>query len=171
MEKYIKDELDKMPETELADVIYVFIPTKQFGIRFYSRSPRNALKDGIFETDMYSISKAEWDDNVNLQNGPVLMRIRNGEAVVSTYIVSEHNFMRLLDEIKAQKENEKITINITQNKLTQDSNDYNKNEDRLELEQMKTALLNIITTSNSYKNSENKGIYEPYFDENKNIKI
>ena len=115
-ERIVKGTTEEYQEDrtkELADIIYVFVPSKQAGFMFYSRSPKSALKTGVYETDTVSIQNATWDDSVNSTTGPTLMKVRNGGSVtICTYIVSEENYFKLINEIKNQAGNDRIRIDI-----------------------------------------------------------
>lgn len=165
-----KEIIENLPELERADIIYIFIPSKEMGIKFYSRSPRSALETGVFETDQHSISVAEWNDNINSENGPEVSRLIGGEVVTCTYIVSEENYIRIINDIMSQKESEKITINITHNKLMEKPNDLNNtNNHKAELAKMKEELLNRISNNISEQKLDDKMKYEQFMDENNQI--
>ncbi len=111
--KKIVEEDDR----ELADIIYIFVSPDKPGIKFYSHSPKSALHFGTFETDRASISKVKWDDKVNTQDGAALFRVRDGSVTVKTYIVSIEQMESILDSIIKQKNNDKIIINVVEDKL------------------------------------------------------
>lgn len=153
---FYPNNLDKLPETELADVIYIFTSPDKPGIKLHSRSPRSALHFGVFETDVYSISVVNWDKEKNNPNNAELVRTRTGSVVVKTYMVSEQEMLRIKKSILRQRDNISITINITQNKLTSNI-DYNntKDIDLSDLVRSKDELLNKFDTSeNNYSNKK-----------------
>ena len=98
-QRNIGEEMDDLPKSELADEIYVFTPSSKRGIMFYSRSSRRALATGVFQTDIYSIQDADWNDHINSEEGPQVFRYRDGLVVTCTYVISEGKFRKILQEI------------------------------------------------------------------------
>ena len=159
-------------EFDSEDIVYIFEPSKRLGIKFTSKSPKSALRIGVFETTLGSISTAEWDDAINSKEGPTLMRLRDGEITVMTYIVSEENFLRIIHDIIKQKENDRIIIDVNINGLKKDQySDNVVNNNKLELEKFKNDLLNSVKNENPYSNNYNneKGFWDEYNDMNKKL--
>lgn len=162
--------IDGLSDNDMADEIYVFIPSKQMGIKFYSRSPITALRTGVFETDIHSISKATWNEHINSKKGPAVFKYIDGQVVTCTYIVSEQTLLTILKDIASQKGNRKITINITNNDFVKEMYDIlDTKDDKALLEEMKEQLLNTVPNNVDYPNISDKDKYEQYMDDNNEL--
>ena len=142
MEKKLSKKEDNFDSTELRDIIYVFIPSKKVGIKFLSSSPSKALDTGNYETDIYSIEKAEWNDEVNNFKRPTIFRTIQGRVVVNTYIISEQEFLELVHNIQSQQSNRKIFITIPNNKLEKSEDELSKNS--VDLNKMHNDFVNLV---------------------------
>ncbi len=99
-------------ELEYADEIYIFVSEDMKGLKFIDRSPSEAeqkfagqLPDGVFHSDMHSMSQVEWDKDVNEPNGTKLIHYRDGSNNARTYMVSAEKFQEILETIMmAQKD-------------------------------------------------------------------
>lgn len=99
-------------ELEYADEIYIFVSEDMKGLKFIDRSPSEAeqkfagqLPDGVFHSDMHSMSQVEWDEEVNEPNGTKLIHYRDGSNNARTYMVSAEKFQEILETIMmAQKD-------------------------------------------------------------------
>lgn len=99
-------------ELEYADEIYIFVSEDMKGLKFIDRTPSEAeqkfaghLPEGVFHSDIHSISQAEWDEEVNEPNGTKLIHYRDGSNNARTYMVSAEKFQEILQTIMmAQKD-------------------------------------------------------------------
>lgn len=133
-------------DRELADVVYIFTSPDKPGIKFYDRTPYGAeakmtgiLPKGKFITDPNSISIEEWDETINKENRSVLVRGYNGGYKVTTIMVSEEQFDKIIKGIVSQIEKERVVID-TREKQLENKSDYK------ELLELKEKL--IASTSN-----------------------
>jgi len=98
-------ESDREREMQLADVIYLFVEEGGKGIRLYDRSDdisaialAESLKEGEFITDSM-VELVEWDKDLNIPNGSILVRYREGTRKETTYIVSGKKITEVLNTI------------------------------------------------------------------------
>lgn len=99
-------------ELEYADEIYIFVSEDMKGLKFIDRTPSEAeqkfagkLPEGVFHSDIHSMSQAEWDEEVNEPNGTKLIHYRDGSNNARTYMVSAEKFQEILQTIMvAQKD-------------------------------------------------------------------
>lgn len=99
-------------ELEYADEIYIFVSEDMKGLKFIDRSPSwveqkfaGQLPEGVFHSDVHSMSQAEWDEEVNEPNGTKLIHYRDGSNNARTYMVSAEKFQEILETIMvAQKD-------------------------------------------------------------------
>lgn len=153
-------------ERELADVVYIFSDPSKPGIKFYDRSPSGAvaefcgtLKPGRFQTDIYSISPAEWDRDINKFNGSQSIRIIQGSYTAKTIIVSEEQLKKIYDMINNCEDKNRIIIDVGDVKQKNDI-DYNLSElYEIKEEFISQMNLNINLNENNYNNENiNKNI-------------
>ncbi len=106
-------------DKELANEICIFISKDMPGIKFYDRTPSEEeqefsgeFPEGVFQTDRYSISKVEWDEEMNEPNATRLIHYRDVSNTVRTYMVSAEKFQEILGAISSVKNtgNEYIII-------------------------------------------------------------
>jgi len=97
-------EKERKRDMELADIIYIFYSKDQPGIKFYDRSPigsvaklTGSLPEGVFLTDIYSISEAIWDEKVNAESH--LEKVINGFSKVRTIMVTKKIFTEISQKI------------------------------------------------------------------------
>jgi len=106
-------------ELEYADEIYIFVSEDVKGLKFIDRTPNEAeqkfagkLPEGVFHSDVHSISEAEWDEEVNEPNGTKLIHYRDGSNNARTYMVSAEKFQKILETIFMAQENGKDEVII-----------------------------------------------------------
>ena len=145
-----------------ANIIYIFVSPDKPGIKFYSHSPNSALHFGTFETDISSISTVDWDSKVNSQGGASLFRVNQGTVTVKTYIVSVEQMLEIMYSIIKQKDNDKIIINVVEDKLklsegTVNLFDYNAypESDELSNIEYKSKLNEYFDSPNAYSKAGN----------------
>ena len=141
-------------EKELANVVYIFTSPELPGIKFYDRSPEGAVAKfagtfpkGVFQTDIHSISRVSWDENINKPNNSQLIKVREGSYTATTIIVSHEQLIKILQTVEESKDKEHIRIDVIENKYQKDVN-----FDLSELEQMKKELMDRIINTNLNNN-------------------
>jgi hypothetical protein len=124
LRKEEEEKEDGSNEKELANVVYIFASKDMLGIKFYDKSPYGAvaklagsLPYGKYKTDIHSISKVSWDDEINEPNESHLIKTKNGSYKATTIMVSLEQFYMILYSIEKAKDKNDITINIYENIL------------------------------------------------------
>lgn len=157
---------DGKREMDITDVIYIFTSTDKPGIKFYDRTPRRmeteltgTLPEGKYLTDMDSISVATWDEETNKANTTILCKVKDGTLNIKTIMVSEEQFIDIVNEIMKQKDNKVIVID-TRNKKIENNIDtiINNFDNKTDYKEFANENLNII--NNIYDNfDDNKSDY------------
>ena len=126
---------------ELANEVYIFTSPGAPGIKFYDRSPEGvvvkfagSLPNSKFQTDIYSISQARWDSNINKINNSQVVNTPRGSYVATTIMVTEEQLLKILQSIEDSKNKSCIIIEVEKASY--------KNVDLAELGQMKRDLIN-----------------------------
>ena len=94
------------------------------------------IKEGKYITDRTSISVAEWDEEMHVENGDRIVRYINGSVKVTTIIVPEEKMMEIIDGITKSEDPGRIVI------------DTGNVKTRLYDEQMSTNRNTEISTAN-----------------------
>ena len=154
-------------EQELADEIYIFISKNMKGLKFIDRSPSKVeqkfagqLPEGVFYSDIHSMSQAEWNDDINEPNGTKIVHYRDGSNNSRTYMVSEEKFQEILQSILKAKNygDEQLVIDTREKekKQTKDkvitSNNIMSADEKSKFSRQE--IFNSIQELNQYKENE-----------------
>ena len=139
-------------EQELADEIYIFISKNMKGLKFIDRSPSKVeqkfagqLPEGVFYSDIHSMSQAEWNDDINEPNGTKIVHYRDGSNNSRTYMVSEEKFQEILQSILKAKNygDEQLVIDTREKESADEKSKFSRQE-----------IFNSIQELNQYKENE-----------------
>ena len=115
----MEKDFEREKEMELADIVCIFTSPEQPGIMFYDRSPEpgsaeakfaGSLEEGKYITDRTSISITQWDEEMHVANGDKSVRFREGDAKVTTIIVTEEKMKEIIDGITKSEDPRRIVI-------------------------------------------------------------
>ena len=103
-------------EKEFANEVHIFISSESGkkieieGLKFYDRSPEmpvqeltGILGEDTYLTDIHSIERTKWDDEINKEGESVEVNYMDGSNNVKTYVVSEEKFYEIINSIMEQR--------------------------------------------------------------------
>lgn len=127
-------------ERELADEVHIFVSSESGervdieGLKFYDRSPSEQVQkltgqlgSDVYLTDIHSIERAKWNNDINSPGKSVKVEYRDGSNSVRTYVVSEEKFYEIVNSIMDQTRERKdgvIKIDVS------DARDKKSREER-----------------------------------------
>ena len=108
-----------------ADEVYIFVNPNEPGIKFIDLSPHTKVEaiteinpSGVYSTPLSSIDIVDWDRDINVSNGTIVVRHYNGPVKITTIMVSEETLKAILQDIDRQMLEGKSTITIDIHILT-----------------------------------------------------
>ena len=101
---------------EIIDIVYVFTNPSWNGIKICNKRNFGVIdnfSEDIFITDMNSISRVEWDNNINTYDNKIVnINTSKGICKSITYMVDYKKFDEIINNIVYSKNKDYIVIDI-----------------------------------------------------------
>lgn len=107
-------------ENEFTKEVHIFVTSESGkkieidGLKFYDRSPNvpaqeltGELVKDTYLTDIHSIERTRWDDEINKEGEAVEVKHMDGSNSIKTYVVSEEKFYEVVNSIMSQRKERK----------------------------------------------------------------